>query len=81
MLSHINIGYGEDITILELAQTIAAVIEYKGNVVLDPTKPDGTPRKLLNVNRLERMGWKAKTRLIEGLRMTYQDYVNSYEKR
>jgi GDP-L-fucose synthase len=79
MLSHINIGYGEDITILELAQTIAAVIEYKGNVVLNPTKPDGAPRKLLNVNRLERMGWKAKTSLIEGLRMTYQDYVNSYK--
>jgi GDP-L-fucose synthase len=81
MLSHINVGYGEDITILELAQKIATVIEYKGNLVLDPTKPDGTPRKLLNVNRLERMGWKAKTSLIEGLRMTYQDYVNSHEKR
>ena len=71
MLSHINVGTGVDCTIAELAHTLAKVVEFKGNVVFDTTKPDGAPRKLMDVSRLEDMGWQAQTSLEEGLRATY----------
>lgn len=73
----INIGTGEDITIKELAETICKVINYKGDLEFDTTKPDGTPRKLLDVTKINTLGWKAKTSLEEGLRKTYNWYLKS----
>jgi len=70
-LSHINVGTGEDCSINELAQTIAGVVGYQGKIEWDASKPDGTPRKLMDVSRLERLGWKSKTTLEEGLERTY----------
>ena len=74
-LSHINIGTGIDLTIKELAQTIKDVVGYKGRIIFDTTKPDGTPRKLLNVDLIKNLGWKAQTKLINGLSSTYHDYL------
>ena len=71
MLSHINVGTGVDCTIAELAHTLAKVVEFKGNVVFDTTKPDGAPRKLMDVSRLGEMGWHAQISLEDGLRTTY----------
>jgi len=71
MLSHINVGSGHDCSINELAQTIAGVVGYQGKIEWDASKPDGTPRKLMDVSRLERLGWKSKTTLEEGLERTY----------
>ena len=70
----INIGVGEDITINELAQTVQTVVGFDGDIVFDSTKPDGTPRKLVDVTRLNSMGWKAPTRLEDGLKVAYQDF-------
>jgi GDP-L-fucose synthase len=75
----INIGTGEDITIRELAALISEVIGYKGEIRWDNTKPDGTPQKLLDVSRLHSMGWKHKTSLKDGLRLTYQAFLKSQE--
>ena len=71
MLSHINVGTGQDCSISELAQTIAGVVGYQGEILWDATKPDGTPRKLMDVSRLEQFGWKSKTGLKEGLESVY----------
>ena len=71
MLSHINVGTGIDCTIKELTETVAKVVGYEGEIHWDTTKPDGTPRKLMDVSRLERLGWKAQTNLEEGLVKTY----------
>lgn len=75
MLSHINVGTGVDCTIRELVETVAKVIGYQGKVEFDATKPDGAPRKLMDVSRLERLGWIAQTSLEDGLRMTYQWFL------
>ena len=75
MQSHINVGTGIDCTIRELAETIARVTGYQGRVVFDASKPDGTPRKLLDVSRLSSLGWKASISLEAGLRETYKWYV------
>lgn len=75
----INIGTGEDITIRELAALISEVIGYRGEIRWDNTKPDGTPQKLLDVSRLHSMGWKHKTSLKDGLRLTYQAFLKSQE--
>ncbi len=72
----INIGVGEDVTIRELAELIGRVIGFKGELKFDPSKPDGTPRKLLDVSRLHGIGWKAKTGLEEGIRATYRWYLD-----
>ena len=74
MLSHINIGTGIDVTIKELAETIKYVTGYKGELKFDSTKPDGTPRKLLNVDLLTKIGWTAKTTLEDGLYIAYEDF-------
>lgn len=74
MLSHINVGTGEDITIRELAELVGRVVGYRGAIAFDPSKPDGTPRKLLDVGRLARMGWRACTPLAEGLAIAYRDF-------
>jgi GDP-L-fucose synthase len=70
----VNIGTGEDVTIRELAGMIASVVGYEGSIVFDPTFPDGTPRKLTNVNRLRDLGWRARVPLADGLRQTYTWY-------
>ncbi|MCJ2073693.1 GDP-L-fucose synthase [Methylobacterium sp. J-030] len=70
-LSHINVGTGEDCTILELAEALARVIGYEGQLAFDATKPDGTPRKLMDVSRLKAMGWRPEIGLEDGLRETY----------
>ena len=75
MQSHINIGTGIDLTIKELAQTIKQVVGYKGRIIFDTTKPDGSPRKLLNVDLIKKLGWKAQTKLIDGLTSSYHDYL------
>ncbi|HAH0649858.1 TPA: GDP-L-fucose synthase, partial [Escherichia coli] len=72
MLSHINVGTGRDCSIKELASTIASVVGYKGKITFDSTKPDGTPRKLLDVSRLAALGWTSKLSLHDGLVDTYQ---------
>lgn len=71
-LSHINIGSGTDVSILELAQIVARVTGYTGRIMTDPTKPDGTKRKLLDVSRLAAMGWKARIDLHDGVAETYR---------
>ncbi|MEP0944413.1 MAG: GDP-L-fucose synthase [Rhizobiaceae bacterium] len=72
MLSHINVGTGTDVTIRELAETIAKVVGFSGDLVFDTTKPDGTPRKLLNISRLAELGWKSSISLEHGIRRTYE---------
>ncbi len=79
--THINIGTGTDVTILELATAIANTVDYKGRLTLDTNKPDGTPRKLLDVSRLNNLGWKAKITLEEGLKLAYQDFLNNADVR
>ncbi len=71
----VNVGVGSDVTIIELAETIARVVGWQGRYVLNPAKPDGTPRKLLDVSRLAALGWRARTSLEDGLRQAYAWYV------
>ena len=71
----INIGLGEDIPISDLARMIAEVVGYSGEIVYDPSKPDGTPRKLVDVSRLKALGWTARTTLQEGLEKSYADFL------
>ena len=80
MLSHINVGTGVDCTIRELAQTIAEVVGYKGRVVFDASKPDGTPRKLLDVTRLHQLGWYHEISLQAGLASTYQWFLENQQR-
>lgn len=77
MQSHVNVGSGVDVTIRELAETIAEVVGYKGQIVFDSSKPDGTPRKLMDVSVLAEMGWKAETSLQTGIQTTYEWYLNN----
>lgn len=76
MLSHINVGTGEDITILELARMVARVTGYDGHITTDPSKPDGTLRKLMDVDRLADMGWRASIDLEEGIAQTYRWFLD-----
>jgi GDP-L-fucose synthase len=71
----INVGTGEDITIHQLAETMGKVIGYEGHIEFDPTKPDGAPRKLMNVSRLRDLGWQAKFKLEQGLAVAYTDFL------
>ncbi len=73
-ISHVNVGTGEDLSIAELAQAVATTTGYEGQLVFDTSKPDGTPRKLLDVSRLARLGWRARIGLQEGLESTYRWY-------
>jgi GDP-L-fucose synthase len=73
----VNIGVGEDITIRELAEKLKDVIGYQGELNFDPSKPDGTPRKLVDVTKLNSLGWKARTSLDEGLKATYQWFLDN----
>jgi GDP-L-fucose synthase len=76
MLSHINVGAGQDMTIAELAQAVKAVSGFQGEIRFDPRKPDGAPRKLLDVSRLERLGWRARIALVDGLRQSYDWFLD-----
>lgn len=75
MLSHINVGTGLDCTIRELVETVAKVVGFKGEIVFDTSKPDGAPRKLMDVSRLRSLGWKASIALEQGLLATYQWFL------
>ena len=75
MLSHINVGTGADVSILELAQLVAKITGYSGEISTDPSKPDGTMRKLMDVGRLDKMGWRASIDLEQGLIDTYEWYL------
>lgn len=77
MLSHINVGTGTDCSIAQLAELMAEVVGFTGKIVFDPSKPDGTPRKLLDVSRLKRLGWEPKISLPEGLKATYAWFVEN----
>jgi GDP-L-fucose synthase len=77
MQSHINVGFGDDITIAEVAQAVSQAVGYTGRIELDPSKPDGAPRKLMDSSRLNALGWKAKVNLEQGLAQAYQDFLSS----
>ncbi len=80
MLSHINVGTGEDIAILDLAKMVARVTGYEGRIVTDPSKPDGTMRKLMDVSRLGDMGWRARIGLEEGVAGTYRWFLDNQHR-
>ena len=73
----VNLGTGKELTIRELTELVAEVIGYTGEIKWDPSKPDGTPRKLLDVSKLESLGWKYKTELRDGIRLAYEDFLNN----
>ena len=77
-LSHINVGTGEDCTIRELAESLARVIGYEGRLAFDSSKPDGTPRKLMDVSRLRSMGWRPEIGLEDGLQQTYRWFLENH---
>jgi GDP-L-fucose synthase len=74
-LGFLNIGTGEDVTIKEFAESVMHTVGYKGKIVFDRSRPDGTPRKLLDVSKIRKLGWTAKTRLRDGLAQTYADFL------
>ena len=78
MLSHINVGWGDDVTIAEAARTVAQVVGYTGQIVFDTQKPDGTPRKLMDSQRLRALGWTPQVGLAQGLQRAYQDFLANY---
>jgi GDP-L-fucose synthase len=77
-ITHLNIGSGKDISISDLAALISEIIGYNGKIEYDTTKPDGTPRKLMDVSRINSLGWKYKTELEEGIKKTYDWFLNNY---
>lgn len=74
----VNIGTGTDVTIRELAETVTRVLGFSGTLTFDSSKPDGTPRKLMNVSRLTQLGWRASTSLEDGIRLAYQDFLTRH---
>jgi GDP-L-fucose synthase len=77
MLSHINVGYGDDLTIRQLAEAIVETVNYQGEITFDTSKPDGTPRKLMDSSRLKAMGWTPKVEFKLGLDLAYQDFITN----
>lgn len=73
----VNLGTGKEISIAELAELVKKVVGYQGEIQFDPSKPDGTPRKLLDVSKLTKLGWRYQTELEEGIRLSYEDFQNS----
>ncbi len=73
----VNLGTGKEVTIKELAETVKEVVGYEGNLTFDTSKPDGTPRKLLDVSKLEGLGWKYHTELKDGIKLAYEDFLHS----
>jgi GDP-L-fucose synthase len=80
MQSHINVGFGSDVTIKELAETIGQILGYQGKITFDTTKPDGSPKKLMNSARLFELGWHPQVKLIDGLAITYRDFTNTFSE-
>lgn len=76
-MTHVNVGSGSDVTILELARLVAEVVGFEGEIVTDPSKPDGTPRKLMSASKLQGLGWTPRIELADGLRTTYQWYLEN----
>ena len=76
---HVNVGTGEDLTISDLVYKIQEVVGYKGKITWNPEYPDGTPKKQLDVTKLEKLGWKASTSLESGLRETYKWFLENYD--
>jgi GDP-L-fucose synthase len=74
----INIGAGKEISIRELAETISQVVGFRGALVFDDTKPDGTPRKLMDGSKMERLGWRARVSLRDGIAVAYKEYLDTY---
>jgi GDP-L-fucose synthase len=81
MLSHINVGTGTDVTIAELAALVGKVVGYAGRIEYDPSKPDGTPRKLMDVSRIRALGWRPRVALEEGLALAYRDFLGGGGRR
>ena len=75
--SHLNIGTGKDISIKDLAKTICEIVGFSGKIIFDKSKPDGTPRKLLDINKVSKLGWKPETPLRLGLQKAYQDFISN----
>ena len=78
-VSHINIGTGKDCSILELSELISEVIDFKGDIITDTSKPDGMPKKLLDVSLLAKLGWEYKTNIREGLEKTYEWFLENQD--
>jgi GDP-L-fucose synthase len=76
----INVGWGEDVTIAELAALVAKIVGFRGSLQFDRSKPDGTPRKLLDVGKLQGLGWRATTTLAEGIQRTYDWYLANADR-
>ena len=74
-----NVGYGKEVTIRELAELVKETVGFEGEIVMDPSKPDGTMRKLTDISRIKSLGWEPKISLEEGLRQTYQWFCQKYE--
>jgi len=74
----VNVGTGEDLAIKDLAELVAKIVGYTGEIIWDTSKPNGTPRKLLDVSRLTALGWKYKIKLEEGIKSTYKDFISKY---
>jgi GDP-L-fucose synthase len=81
MLSHINVGYGSDVTIAQLGKLVARTVGFSGTITFDTSKPDGSPRKLMNSSRLNALGWKPSVGLEEGLSLAYQDFLQSHNRK
>ena len=79
MLNLINVGTGVNYTIRELVETVAKVVKFEGDIIFDTSKPDGTPRKLMDVSRLKSLGWKYKIQLEDGLSLSYQWFLANQE--
>jgi GDP-L-fucose synthase len=77
----INIGSGKELSIFELAELVKKVVDFKGRVTWDTSKPDGTPRKLLDISRISNLGWKPEIDLENGLELAYQDFLNRPQTR
>ncbi len=78
-ITHLNIGTGEDLSIKDLATLVKEITGYQGNIIFDATKPDGTPRKLMDVSRMTSLGWKHKTDLRSGIEKAYKWFLENYE--
>src|SRR3546814_3816154 len=78
---HVNVGYGDDVTILELAETVKDVVGFEGEIVLDSSKPDGTPRKLMAADRLRALGWHPSMSLRDGITRTYAAFVAQIDRK
>jgi GDP-L-fucose synthase len=79
MLSHINVGSGVDCSVRELVETVATVVGFEGKIKFDQSKPDGAPRKLMNVERLDGLGWKNSTSLEQGLFLSYEWFLENQD--